>query len=245
MIRITANTNLFRKDMMNIIDYSLGFLDGINRGKSKFFNTIGALTSDSLKNFIDINAKLNPAMLQHVYEWYQVGSPEARLYNISYNAKDSGVSLSSTFSQSSTIKDGSNVPFYDKARIMENGVPVLISPKTSGVLVFEDNGETVFTKKDVLVTNPGGRAAVGGFEKTFDLFFQMNTLSLLGYYGPEVKKLSNQLLDLEMYDFLGTDTHRIEHLKFTKNTPLQIKPKNKTQIETLVQANQQFSKITF
>jgi hypothetical protein len=48
-----------------------------------------------------------------------------------------------------------------------------------------------------------------------------------------------------MYDFLGTDTHRIEHLKFTKNTPLQIKPKNKTQIETLVQANQQFSKITF
>jgi hypothetical protein len=171
MIRITANTNLFRKDMMNIIDYSLGFLDGINRGKSKFFNTIGALTSDSLKNFIDINAKLNPAMLQHVYEWYQVGSPEARLYNISYNAKDSGVSLSSTFSQSSTIKDGSNVPFYDKARIMENGVPVLISPKTSGVLVFEDNGETVFTKKDVLVTNPGGRAAVGGFEKTFDLFF--------------------------------------------------------------------------
>ena len=24
---------------------------------------------------------------------------------------------------------------------------------------------------DVVVTNPGGRAAVGGFEKTFDLFF--------------------------------------------------------------------------
>jgi protein-tyrosine phosphatase len=73
----------------------------------------------------------------------------------------------------------------------------------------------------------------------------MNSLSLLGYYGPEVKKLSNQLLDLEMYDFLGTDTHRIEHLKFTENTPLQIKPKNKTQIEILVQANQQFSTTTF
>ena len=88
---------------------------------------------------------------------------------------------------------------------------------------------------------------ISAFErlKTFDLFFQMNSLSLLGYYGPEVKKLSNQLLDLEMYDFLGTDTHRIEHLKFTENTPLQIKPKNKTQIETLVQANQQFSTTTF
>jgi hypothetical protein len=171
MIRVTVNSNLFRKDMKNILDYSLGFLDGINKGKSKFFNNIGSLASESLKTFIDTSAKVNPAILQHVYEWYRVGSPEARLYDISYKSTDSGVSFFSTFSQSSTIKDGSNVPFYNKARIMENGIPVVISPTTSGVLVFEDNGETIFTKKDVVVTNPGGPAALGGFEKTFDLFF--------------------------------------------------------------------------
>jgi hypothetical protein len=171
MIRVTVNSNLFRKDMKNILDYSLGFLDGINKGKSKFFNNIGSLASESLKTFIDTSAKVNPAILQHVYEWYRVGSPEARLYDISYKSTDSGVSFFSTFSQSSTIKDGSNVPFYNKARIMENGIPVVISPTTSGVLVFEDNGETIFTKKDVVVTNPGGTAALGGFEKTFDLFF--------------------------------------------------------------------------
>jgi hypothetical protein len=171
MIRVTVNSNLFRKDMKNILDYSLGFLDGINKGKFKFFNNIGSLASESLKTFIDTSAKVNPAILQHVYEWYRVGSPEARLYDISYKSTDSGVSFFSTFSQSSTIKDGSNVPFYNKARIMENGIPVVISPTTSGVLVFEDNGETIFTKKDVVVTNPGGPAALGGFEKTFDLFF--------------------------------------------------------------------------
>ena len=171
MIRVTVNSNLFRKDMKNILDYSLGFLDGVKKGKSKFFGNIGSLASESLKTFIDTNAKVNPAILQHVYEWYRVGSPEGRLYDISYKATDSGVSFFSTFSQSSTIKDGSNVPFYNKARIMEKGIPVVISPTTSGVLVFEDNGETIFTKKDVVVTNPGGPAALGGFEKTFDLFF--------------------------------------------------------------------------
>jgi hypothetical protein len=171
MIRVTVNSNLFRKDMSNIIDYSLGFLDGIKKGKSKFFENIGSLATESLKTFIDTNAKVNPAILQHVYEWYRVGSPEARLYDISYKSTDSGVSFFSTFSQSSTIKDGSNVPFYNKARIMENGIPVIISPTTSSVLVFEDNGETIFTKKDIVITNPGGPAALGGFEKTFDLFF--------------------------------------------------------------------------
>jgi hypothetical protein len=171
MIRVTVNSNLFRKDMSNIIDYSLGFLDGIKKGKSKFFENIGSLATESLKTFIDTNAKVNPVILQHVYEWYRVGSPEARLYDISYKSTDSGVSFFSTFSQSSTIKDGSNVPFYNKARIMENGIPVIISPTTSSVLVFEDNGETIFTKKDIVITNPGGPAALGGFEKTFDLFF--------------------------------------------------------------------------
>jgi hypothetical protein len=171
MIRVTVNSNLFRKDMKNILDYSLGFLDGIKKGKSKFFENIGSLATESLKTFIDTNAKVNPAILQHVYEWYRVGSPEGRLYDISYKSTDSGVSFFSTFSQSSTIKDGSNVPFYNKARIMENGIPVVISPTTSSVLVFEDNGETIFTKKDIVITNPGGPAALGGFEKTFDLFF--------------------------------------------------------------------------
>ncbi len=76
--------------------------------------------------------------------------------------------------------------------------------------------------------------------KTFDLYFQMNTLSLLGYYGADVKKLALQLLDLDFYDFLGTDTHKLEHLLYTSRQQLQLEKNNITQLENLIQVNQNF-----
>jgi len=62
------------------------------------------------------------------------------------------------------------VPFYDKARIMENGIPVTIRPVRANALVFDDNGEKVFTKGPVTIDNPGGTRAERGFEKAFDTF---------------------------------------------------------------------------
>jgi len=81
--------------------------------------------------------------------------------------------------------------------------------------------------------------------KTFDIYFQMNSLSILGYYGTDVKKLCQQLLDLEMYDFMGTDTHRIEHILFTKEVPLKIAGANCKQLEGLIQSNRIFSTSSF
>jgi hypothetical protein len=54
---------------------------------------------------------------------------------------------------------------------MEEGTPVTIRPKKSNVLVFEDGGETVFTKGEVVVQSPGGRATTGSFQKVVDTFF--------------------------------------------------------------------------
>jgi tyrosine-protein phosphatase YwqE len=81
--------------------------------------------------------------------------------------------------------------------------------------------------------------------KTFDVYFQMNSLSILGYYGTDVKKLCQQLLDLEMYDFMGTDTHRIEHILFIKEVPLKIASTNCKQLEELIQSNRIFSTSSF
>jgi hypothetical protein len=50
-----------------------------------------------------------------------------------------------TFTQSETLKKGSAVPFYDKAKIMENGVPVTIAPTKSKVLKFDGPSGEVFT----------------------------------------------------------------------------------------------------
>jgi len=167
----TFNSNQFKKDMNNIVNYSLGFIEGVQRGKTVFLKTLGMETVEVMKEFIDSNARVNPEMLHHIYEWNLTGSPEARLYDISYTVSNLGLSFKSSFSQSRSIKDGSRTPFYDKARIMENGIPVTIRPKSAQVLAFDDNGETVFTRGPVEVLNPGGTEVEGGFEKTFDMFF--------------------------------------------------------------------------
>ena len=170
-MRAVFNSMQFKKDISNIVDYSVGFLEGIHRGKTVFLKTLGLETVELMKEFIDSNARVNPEMLHHIYEWHQTGSPSARLYDISYTTSQLGLSFKSSFSQSTSIKNGSRTPFYDKARIMEEGIPVTIRPRLAQVLAFEDNGEMVFTKNEVRVDNPGGTAVEGGFEKVFDMFF--------------------------------------------------------------------------
>lgn len=157
--------------MNNIVNYSIGFLDGVQKGKTVFLKTMGMETVEVMKEFIDSNARVNPQMLHHIYEWNLTGSPDARLYDISYTVSNLGLSFKSSFSQSRSIKDGSRTPFYDKARIMENGIPVTIRPRSAQVLAFDDNGETVFTRGPVEILNPGGTEVEGGFEKVFDMFF--------------------------------------------------------------------------
>ena len=48
------------------------------------------------------------------------------------------------------------------------------------------------------------------------ILFQLNLLSLSGYYGKEVKKVSEKLIDAKMIEFIGTDMHHINHLNATK-----------------------------
>lgn len=169
---ITINSKNFEKEMNNLVQYSLGYIEGINRGKRNFLKNLGENVLEVLKNYIDTNARVNPEVLHHVYEWNQTGSPDARLFDIEYTVSNLGLSLKSTFRQSTSIKDGSREPFYDKARIMEQGIPVVIRPKNAKVLSFEgQDGEQVFTKNPVEVLNPGGDATTGGFEQVFDSFF--------------------------------------------------------------------------
>ena len=170
-MRAVFNSNQFKKEMNNIVNYSIGFLEGVQKGKTVFLKTVGLQTVELMKEFIDSNARVNPDMLHHIYEWNQTGSPNARLYDISYTTSNLGLSFRSSFSQSTSIKNGSRTPFYDKARIMEYGIPVTIRPKAAEVLAFDQNGETVFTKGPVQVLNPGGNAVEGGFENVFNMFF--------------------------------------------------------------------------
>jgi hypothetical protein len=173
LINVTFDVVKFEKQISKIIDYSVGFIDGAQEGKKFFLDNLGKGTIDALYKYIDTSARLNPSSLQHVYEWYQSGSKTARLFTFNHNVTVNGLSINATFSQSRSIKDGSSEPFYNKAKIMESGIPVVIKPKRSEVLVFEQDGETVFTKKTIVNRMPGGADAKGSFEKTFDEFMKI------------------------------------------------------------------------
>jgi hypothetical protein len=157
----------------NIVQYSTGFLEGIEAAKPEFMNNFGTSVVEIMKNFIDSNARVNPETLHHVYEWYQTGSPEARLFDIDYMVQGKNtLSFNYTFSQSTSYSNGSTEPFYNKATIMEKGSPVVIKPRVQGgVLSFNSDGEQIFTKKPIVVENPGGDGVQGGFEKTLQMFF--------------------------------------------------------------------------
>ena len=176
--------------MNNIVNYSFGFLDGVQKGKSIFLNNLGHGVLTALYDYIDASARSNPRAMHHIYEWMQTGSPDARLYDLNYTVSNLGLSFKSRFIQSQSSSRDSNTPFYDKARIMEQGIPVKISPVKSDVLVFEANGETVFTKKEVTVENPGGTEVVGSFERAVDEF-------MLGYFKQSFIRASG------LYDYIS------------------------------------------
>lgn len=170
-MKVVMNSKSLEKQLNNIVKYSVGFLDGAKAGKKMFLNNLGENVIEVLNKYIDGMARSDSYALHHVYEWYQTGSPAARLFDLTYTVSNLGLSVKSSFRQSTSVSRDSNKPFYDKARIMEAGVPITIKPKKASVLVFEDAGQTVFTKKQININNPGGTEVQGAYERTFDSFF--------------------------------------------------------------------------
>lgn len=48
--------------------------------------------------------------------------------------------------------------------------------------------------------------------KNRSVLFQLNTVSLSGHYGKDVKKLAEKFIDLGMYDFAGSDMHNQHYM---------------------------------
>ena len=71
---------------------------------------------------------------------------------------------------------------------MENDIQVVIEPKNSDVLVFENNGETVFTTNAIYIDHPGGNEVAGSFGETVSNFFDNYFTN--GLLKPLINKLS-------------------------------------------------------
>lgn len=193
MLRVVMDSKQFQKELNNIMQYSTGFIEGIQKGKSAFYLGLAPKIAEMASQFVDVNSRMSPELLHHIYEWEKVGSPEARLFDIDYKISGVGITFSSSLRQSSSIKNGSNVPFYNKAKIMEEGMGVTIRPKRANALRFEIDGQEVYTSREVRVDNPGGQTQ-GQFEKVLNNFFGvyfrqsfLNSSGLLQYFkSPQV-----------------------------------------------------------
>jgi hypothetical protein len=212
-MRVVINTKAFEKQLTNIANYSFGFIDGINRGKREFLHNLGKSVIFSLGQYIDSEARANSRSMHHVYEWYKTGSPNARLFDLKYTVSNLGLSVNSTFRQSTSMSKGATEPFYNKAKIMEEGITVTIRPISGRLLKFTYNEEEIFTTNPVTVTNPGGDGVQGSYERVFDEFMRtyftqafLRSSGLLAYLKKPVAYKKNILAGSKMGRPKGIDT---------------------------------------
>lgn len=171
MINIKFDSKNFNKVLNNSVQYSRGFLDGIELNRLQFNRILGGYTAEALGEYIDSKARMNPNSLHHVYEWNEVGNKGSRLFKIGVTANKNQIYFTTSFLQSKSTSTTSSEPFYNKAEIMEEGLSIIVRPRDSDYLVFEDDGELVFTSNPIFISNPGGPEVSGSFSEVIDEFF--------------------------------------------------------------------------
>ena len=73
--------------------------------------------------------------------------------------------------------------------------------------------------------------------KKTGLKFQLNALSLTGYYGKESMKLCDTMLGEELFDFIGTDIHNIKHIEEINSSKVRINRGNLKKLNKLFENN--------
>lgn len=63
--------------------------------------------------------------------------------------------------------------------------------------------------------------------KEFEVEFQMNLLSITGYYSKAILKCTQELFKNDFYNYTGTDIHHVQHIERLKTKPLLCNDHNK------------------
>lgn len=168
MTIVSVDTSHLDMVLRNTAAYNEGFIAGMHQGLPVLLAKIGAAVVEMVGMFIDRMAAGNPAALHHIYEWGSVGG--ARLFEYNYAVGGNTVTFNGHTTQSGSIAPTADRPFYNKADVMESGAGVSITPY-GDALVFDPGGGTVFVSNTINVSNPGGSAVVGSFQRVHDQFF--------------------------------------------------------------------------
>lgn len=171
-----------------------------NNSQGKRISMAGAkIVDEYFSSWLDNQARVNPDELHHVYEWGKTGDKKSRLFDCKTTYAGGNPVLNFYLTESKEPNEEGYV-FSQKAFVMELGESVTIEPKSSEVLVFEIDGEEVFTPNEVHIDSPGGQAVAGSFVKKFNEFMiheAEKTLDFMGFgrtIGLGIQKESSRTL---------------------------------------------------
>jgi hypothetical protein len=141
--------------------------------------------------YMDNIARRDSASFHHVYEKDKTGQRNARLFYYTISGSAGAPSIQYSF-RDATAPENSGQVFRKKAFIMEEGNPVTIRPRSGKFLVFDVDGEKVFTKQSY-VPNPGGIQVSGSFQRAFEDYMNRQASRMLedvGFYD----KINREIL---------------------------------------------------
>jgi hypothetical protein len=171
MIRSRIKADDLIKKLNNTVKYSSGIVSELNKSKALLNQKVGSTSIAAFYNYLDGLARSHPGMLHHVYEWGEIGNPMERLYDLSLAINKTSAVIDADFLQSNTASEDGGEPFYNKAIVMEEGIPVTINEKNAKALAFTIDGEEYFRVGPITIANPGGQATRGSFVQAFNEFY--------------------------------------------------------------------------
>lgn len=165
------NAKKAMKILNNVVQYSDGFIKESKAQEATVTSRLANLSINGFYEYMDQLARVNPGMLHHVYEWGRVGDPGSRLFELKKAISRNNAVITSEFLVSETPSNTSNEPFYEKARIMEEGITVVVQEVEAQALFFEIDGIEYFRTGPIVIENPGGPEVRGSFVEQFEEFY--------------------------------------------------------------------------
>ena len=170
-IKIKIDAKEFQTVMQNVIDYTNGFVKETEARTDYIASKLGKASVAESYKYLDSFAAVNPELLHHIYEWGQTGNSAQRLYELKSQVSKSSALIVADFLESYSISDTSKEPLIDKARIMEEGIPLVIDNVNANALFFEVGGQEIFAVGPIYIPNPGGGQTRGQFKLQFEEFY--------------------------------------------------------------------------
>ncbi len=233
-------TEIFTESFVDIHSHLLPGIDDGAKDLDHSIDLIKKMSSYGIKNFIT-----TPHVLGDVYP----NSPEiilSKLDEVQKRLKVEGLSDIKISASAEYMLDEQFTSLLDKDTILplkKNYILVEMSYFNAPVNLYEVLFEIQLKGYKPILAHPERYNFYhNDFENYYKLkksgcLFQLNMLSLTDHYGSNIQKVSKKLLDLGLYDFLGTDTHHSRHLDLMLKLG---NLKHKKMLENLIQRNAMF-----